>query len=450
MRIIVVGAGEVGSYVAELLSKEGNNVAIIELDPGRLGEVERQLDVHTIVGNGTHPRVLEDAGIEDADLLVAVTSQDSVNLLSCLVAKQAGVPRTIARIEAPDLRGRSATSIHKAAGADKVIDPDEATARAILGLLAYPGATAIETLGGGEVILIGAALQADAPICGQTLGEIGKRYEPDWDFIVGTITRNDDTIIPRSDHRLQAGDSLQVLCKRRARHQVAEQLGLERGRHQRLMLLGGGRTAEMLARWLVEERQSEVSLIERDPVRARQLAEQLDGLLVLQGDITDATLLASEEVGAHDAVIALTGEDDANILACLYAKSMGARETIAVLHRLELRGLLSEVGIDVALSPRTASANAVLEFVRGGLTQVARSLTSDVEVFEVEVEENSQAEDAIVAELGLPRDTLIAAVVRDGKPEIGRKWSQFRERDHVIVVSKSEKTASVRQLFARS
>jgi len=448
MRIVIVGAGEVGSYVAERLSREGLDVVVIELDPTKLSSVERNHDVQTILGNGTHPEVLAAAGADEADLLVAVTSVDSVNLLACLVGKQLGVDRAIARIEAANLRGRRAQKIHKAVGADQVIDPDDAVANDILNLLAYPGASEVQVLGNGEVIMITAELTEDAPLTGATLKDIGAMYEPEWEFIVGTITRGDQSVIPRSDHTLHAGDSVRVLCKRKARSTVTKLLGLERGTYRRVMLLGGGRTAERLARLLAEQN-NEVSLVERDEKRARQLAAELDGVLVLQGDITDARMLEDENVAHQDAVVALTGDDDANILACLYAKSMGASETISVLHRLELRGLLHEVGIDVALSPRTASANAVLRHVRGGVTQVATSLDSDIEVFEVEVERRSRAENAEIRDMGLPRDSLVAAIVRDGNPQIGRAWSTLRLRDHVVIVARPECAAHVRELFAR-
>jgi len=449
MRIVVVGAGEVGSYVSELLSKEGSDVAVIEKDPARLAAVEKRHDVLGVLGDGTHPETLRRAGIEQADLLVAVTQFDAVNMVSCLVAKEIAKPRTIARIESAGLRGPDMAGIHAAARADLVIDPDEATAQEIIGLLAYPGATEIAFLGNGAIIMIGATLSADAPFVGQTLAEIGEEHGPDWDFIVGTITRGSDSIVPRKDHRLEAGDEVRVLCKRRARKLVTELLGLHRGSHRRVMLLGGGRTAEILARNLIG-RGSEVTLVERQPKRCEELARELEGVLILEGDITDVELLESEDVGSQHAVIALTGEDDANVLACLFAKSMGARETIAVLHRLELRGLLHEVGIDAAISPRTASANAVLRQVHGGITQVTTFLESDIEVFELEVDPASKANGAIVAELALPKGTLIAAIIRGGKASIGRKWSEFRPLDHVVVVTRAEKVQEIREIFSRA
>lgn len=444
--MIVVGAGEVGSYVAELLTRHGNDVAVIETNRRRLADIEDQLDVLVVEGSGTHPQTLEQAGLTKAELLVAVTSNDEVNLISALLAKQAGVARTVVRIEAENLRGRGAQQLRDAIGADLVIDPDDETASEILDLLEAPGATEIAQLASGEVIVIGTTLQADAPLCGQTLSQIATRYEPDWDFLVAARTRKGDTIIPRADERLEPDDHLWVVAKRKAKREVLQLLGLQGGSHRRVMLLGGGRTAEIVARSL-SERPGAVTLIERDPVRARQLAERLDGVLVIEGDITDAELLAAEEAGTYDAVAALTGQDDANILACLYAKSLGAGETIATLHKLKLRELLTEVGIDVALSPRTASANGVLRFVRGDVARVATFLAADFEVIELEVGEDSKADGEVIRNLDLPKDVLIGAFVRDGKPRIGRGRSQLRERDHVVIFVRPVNVDTVRQIF---
>jgi trk system potassium uptake protein TrkA len=444
--VIVVGAGEVGSYVAERLSKEGHDVAVVELDAQRLRAVEERIDVLAVQGSGTSPRVLEQAGLDKADLVVAVTSFDSVNLVAALVAKEAGVDQSVVRVEDTDLRTKEAVPVHEAVGADLVIDPDQETAEEILELLEFPGATEIARMADGEVIVMGARLSADAPLVGRTLVDIAQEYEPEWDFLFGALSRGNTTVIPRGDHRLEANDLVRVLCKKRARHQLAELLGIAREVPRRVMLLGGGRTAEMVASSL-GGRGADVVVVERDTGRARELAERLDRALVLQGEITDSDLLAEAEVGTYDAVIALTGEDDANVLACLFARSEGAGETIAVVHRLSLLPLLNEAGIDAALSPRTASANGVLRFVRGGVAAVATFLEGEAEVLEVVVQEDSPADGALVAELRLPPDVLVGAIVRDGKAQIGRGRSQLRDRDHVVLFAMPSSVDDARRVF---
>lgn len=449
MRVIVVGAGEVGTHVAQLLSREGSDVTVIECSAARIAQIDKLLDVTIVHGSATDPEVMRSAGIKGVDLMVAATSQDEVNLVAALLAKIEKAKRIVVRLEHPGIRSESAKALHDAVGADLVIDPDESVAREILDLLTYPGAVEIARLADNEILMVGATLAADAPFTGRTLSEIGEQYEPDWDFIFCTITRQGKTIVPRKDFQLQAGDNVRVVCKTRARQNVLRQLGLETVEHHRMMILGGGRTGEILARALVAKGHV-VSIIDRDPERTRELAECLDGVLVLEGDITDASLLDEEDVGSYDAVIALTGEDDANILACLFAKKSGARETIAVLHRLELRHLLRDAGVDVAISPRTASANEVLRLVHGGVNAVATTLDDDIEFFEVEVDPLSPAAGATVRELKLPRDTLIAAIVRNGKPTIGRAGISFQVGDHVVFVAHGKDVDDLSRLFSAS
>ena len=442
----MVGAGEVGSYVADRLSREGHDVAVIERDSDVIRHLEEGLDVHTVHGSGTSPSVLAEAGADKADLLVAVTSDDETNLICSLIAKQIGVPQIIVRLESRELRSMDARDLHAAIGVDLVIDPDQETADEIIELLDYPGVSEIAEMGQGEIVVIGARLPAHAPLVGRTLQEVAMDYEPQWDFLFGAITRGDQTIIPRGNQTLEAGDLLRVVCRRRGRGELMKLLGLARAAPRRVMLLGGGRTAEIVANRL-SERGAEVVIVERDHSRAQDLAETLPRALVLEGEITDADLLTDERVGDFDAVIALTGEDDANILACLFAKSAGTIETIAVVHRLSLLPLLQDIGIDVALSPRTASANGVLRFVRGGVAAVATFLQGEAEVLELEVKEGSPADGAIVAELRLPRDVLVGARVRDGKAEIVRGRSQLRDRDHVVLFAVPEEVDELRRIF---
>ena len=446
MYVIVVGAGEVGTYVADRLSREGHDVAVVERDRAALRAVSERLDVLTLLGSGTNPEILREAGIDRAEMIVAVTSQDEVNLVCCLVGKQAGISRTVCRLEDADLRSKKSSALHDAMGVDLIIDPDFETAQEILELLEYPGASEVAEMAGGEVIVIGARLAPDAPIVGRSLREIAAEYEPEWDFLFGVITRGEETIIPRGDLRLEADDLLRVLCKRRARRQLMKLLGLARRAPRKIMLLGGGRTAEIVGRTL-DERGSDVVIVERDVDRATELAGRITGALILQGEITDSDMLEENDVGSFDAVLALTGEDDANILACLYAKLEGAKETIAVVHRLSLLSLLSEAGIDVALSPRTASANGVLRFVRGDVSAVATFLQGEVEVLELEVKEGSPADGGLVAELRLPKDVLVGAFVRDGKAQIARGRSELRDRDHVVLFSMPGSVEDVRRVF---
>jgi trk system potassium uptake protein TrkA len=434
-------------HISARLSKEGHDVALIDRSAQAIAEAEERLDVATLVGRGTSPLVLEQAGIAKADLFVAVTNDDAANLVATLVAKQAGVETSIVRLQNDDLRGVEASRMRKAMGVDHVIDPDFETAQEIFELLRFPGASEIFPMVGGEVMIIGARLPATAPMVGQTLHELAQAHEPHWDFLIGSITRKGQTQIARQDLRLEADDHLRMVCNQRGRAQLLKLLGLKTQASRRVMLLGGGHTARTLAQRL-QDAGAFVTIVEHKPARARELAERLERTVVLEGEITDPDLLAQEEIGRQDVVIALTGDDDANILACLFAKASGAAETIAVIHRLALLPLVHEAGIDVAISPRTAIANAVLRYARGGeISSVTTFLEGEAEILELTVKEQSLADGAVVAELPLPKDVLIGAVVRDGNAEIARGRTRLREKDRVIAFAMPEASAAVRRIF---
>jgi trk system potassium uptake protein TrkA len=437
VHVIVIGAGEVGSYVADRLSREGVDVYVIERDAKRAAHLAETVDVEVITGSGTHPKTLALAGVETADLLVAVTKSDEVNLIASMLAKQADVPKTIVRLEAQELRGQDAAGIRRASEADLFIDPDEETAQEVLSLIEMPGASEVAKLGNGEVLVIGARVPEDAPIVGKSLIEPGVENEPEWDFIVSSIRRGEETVIPRGDYTIAANDLVRVVCKRSARRKVAKLLGLARDVPREILLLGGGRTATIVADKL-RHTGARVQMIERDPDRARELAEQLDGVRVLNGDITDSDVLDEADLPRIELVAALTGEDDANVLASVYAKAAGVPETIAVVHRLNFLSLLGRVGVDAALSPRTATANGVLRFVRGDVAQVATFLEGEVELLEFEIHKGSAADGRSIAELKLPRDVLISAVVRDGRSQIARGRTTLRKGDHVIVMAEPQ------------
>ena len=445
----MVGAGEVGSYVAARLSREGNDVVVVDERRDPLSRLERDNDVLTVAGDATNPSTLAEAEVDKVEVLVAVTQSFKTNLLVCLQARQARGERelsTIARIDDPELRGPAGRKIREAMGVDLVLDPDEQTASAIQELLLYRGARNLYEMAGGEVLLVGARLTDDAPVVGRSVGEIGVSYEPEWDFIFGEIVRDGESQVVRQETILQPQDLLRVVCRRKGRRELMTLLGLHRTEVKRVMLLGGGRTAQLLASRL-NERGVEVALVEVRQERCEYLAEKLPDSMVLHGDITDTDLLAAERVGDFDAVVASTGEDDANVLACLYAKSMGAPETIAVVHRLSLLGLLEQVGIDAALSPRTASANSVLRYVRGDVAAVATFLEGDVEVLEFEVAPKAPADGSAVKDIELPDNVLLAAIVRDGNAQIARGRSVLRARDHVIVFAKPHLVDEVKRAF---
>lgn len=449
VRVLIVGAGEVGSYVAERLSQQDHDVVVIDRDYTILEPLRTSLDVLTVTGSGTNPKKLAEAGIDRADLLVAVTDSDEVNLLACLHAKQVERDRpirTIARIEDPDLRGPKGKSIREAVGVSLVLDPDEQTASSLLELLDYRGASYVHQMFDGELLIVEARLGDDAELVGMSMSEVGATYEPDWAFIFGVLQRAGETTVMRADTVIEPDDHLRAVCLRKGRSELLRIMGLHKSKLRRVMLLGGGRTAELLAKQLAD-RGVEVVVVERDRDRCVYLGGLEFRVLAIEGDIQDVDLLEREGVGDFDAVVATTGEDDANVLACLYAKNAGASEALAVVHRLSLLQLLEQAGIDAALSPRTATANSVLGMVRGGVSSVATFLEGDVEALELEVMGGSKADGSDVRALHLPGQMLLAAIVRDGKARIARGHSTLRARDHVLTFVTPEVVDEVKQIF---
>ena len=449
MRVVIVGAGEVGWYLAQRLGAEGNDVVVVEQDAAIAAAIGAELDVQVVVGSATVPSVLRSAGIEGASLFAGVTQNDEVNLIASLLAKSFGVEQTVARIQTEELRGPQGAQLLEAMQADVIIDPDADTADEIMELAHVGGADEVYPMSGGDLLVLGAVVGEGSSLVGRDLADVGREFEPNWDFLFGALTRKGETVIPRGDQVLEAGDHVRVLAKRTARRDVMELLGTVSRRARRVMVLGGGAVGSRVAERLQAEGAT-IVLVEQDPERAAALSERLPRVTVVQGNITDTELLLEESIGQMDLVIAATGDDASNVLACAYAGAEGEAFTVAVLHRLALLPLVRQFGIDAALSPRTASANAVLRHIRGGTASVATFLESDIEVNEFTIEPDSAADGTTVANLHLPHSVLLGAVIRpDGAAEIVRGRTTLAADDNVVVFSRSDALPATRRVFAR-
>jgi trk system potassium uptake protein TrkA len=445
VRVLIVGAGEVGWFLAQRLRGEGLDVAVVEVDPGRAEALGSELDVQVVNGSGSSPTDLQAAGIERADLLAAVTQVDEVNLIASLLGKEHGVDTTIVRLENAELRGHGGAYIRRAVGADVVVDPDADTADEIYELVHTTGTDEVYPMANGELAVIGAVIAENSPLANRHLEEIGRSMEPNWNFLFGAVTRDNETVVPRGDQELLPGDHVRVICKSSAKGELLELLGVAGTNASRVMILGGGAVGSRVAERLADEG-ADVVLIERDEERAASLARRLRRVVVVRGEATDTQLLLDESVSDMDAVIAATGEDGSNALACAFAISEGAAYTVVVLHSLALLPLVRRFGVDAALSPRTASANAVLRRVRGGAA--VTFLESDSEVDEIEIAAGSKAHGAVVADLHLPRDILIGAVTRPDAPaEIVRGTTELRAGDHIVVFGRPRAISAAKPIF---
>ena len=447
MHVVIVGAGEVGWYLAQRLGAERHDVVVIEQNEAIASAIGAELDVQVVIGSATLPSTLQAARIDRADLLAGVTQNDEVNLIASLLAKEAGVPQTVVRIQTEELRGESGAPLREAMCADVVIDPDADTADEIMELTESSGADEVYQMSGGDLIVLGCTIGEGSALAGSTLAEIGASFEPDWSFLFGALTRGGETVIPRGDQRLEAGDHVRVLTSRHDRNKILELLGASHRRAKRVMVLGGGAVGSRVAERL-EMAGADVVLVEHDLDRARVLSERLPRITVVRGDIEDTDMLSEESISDKDLVIAATGDDAANVLACAFAASGRDTFTVAVIHRLSLLPLVRQFGIDAALSPRTASANAVLRHVRGGTASVATFLESDIEVDEIEIEAGAEADGAVVSELHLPHSIVLGAVIRPGEPgRIIRGYTVLNAGDNVVVFARPESLPALRKVF---
>jgi trk system potassium uptake protein TrkA len=444
VHVVIVGAGEVGWYLAQRLGAENHDVVVVEQNEVIARALGDELDVQTVVGSGTHPSVLRAARVERADLMAGVTQDDEVNLIASALAKQLGAAQTVVRLQTDELRGPDGAFLRELMHADLIIDPDADTAEEILRLVSVSGADEVYPMASGNLVVLGAVIGPDSPMVDQTLAEISSVDH--WRFLFGAATRDGETVIPRGDLSVAAGDHVRVLTHVDMQTEVLESLDAAGKRVRRVMVLGGGSVGARVAESLV--RSAEVTLVEREHARAMALAEKLKRVTVVEGDITDTNLLTEESVATMDVVIAATGEDTANVLACAFAAAESEAFTVAVLHRLALLPLVRQFGIDAALSPRTASANAVLRQLRGGASSVATFLESDVEVDEFVIQPGSPGDGAIVRDLHLPRSVLLGAVVRtDGTSEIVRGATTLHAGESVVLFARPAALVDVRRVF---
>ena len=432
MRIFIVGAGAVGSYLAEKFSNEGHDVVVIESDPERAAAAQAEIDCLVINGNGASVETLKGAGLEDADLLIAVSSSDAVNVLACAAATQLKIPRKVARVEDPQLKAEV-----EALGVDLVIDPDEAAARELLRLAQSGGIAEKIDFAGGELVLLGAHVDPGAAVIGHTLAEL-RESVTGWDWLVVATIHEGKTMIARGTTIIESRDHILMMANRDGVEQAYEWLELSSKPAEKAIVLGGTRLAKLASRLLVDNG-IHTTLIEPDWERCKSLAAALPGVTIVRGHITDPKMLEAEGVRATDTVMALTGWDGENVLAALVAKKKGAKEAIVRFTNTALIGLLAEAGIDASVSSRMSAANEILRFVRRGVIHsVVTFADSDAEAIDLEVGPSSPAIGRTLADLHLPHTMIIGGIQRGAGAFVPRGTSKIEVGDHLIVITLPE------------
>jgi trk system potassium uptake protein TrkA len=446
MRVIIVGAGEVGYHLAERLSQESQDVVVVETDPERAERASELLDVMTVVGNGASIPVLEEAGVREARILLAVTSQDEVNLISCLAATRLGVDYTIARISNPDYYARGSVLSRERLGIDLMINPEREAAREAFQLLQSAAATDVANFAEGQVQLIGLVVREKAPVCGKTLARLGEEYRG-YPYVTVAIVRNGETIIPDGNSTIEAGDQIYMLSPTSEVPSIPPLAGYEPFQLKRVMIAGGSAEGQFLAE-ILEEHGVECTILDHDRRRCLELAEALPRSLVLHADATDLELLEMEGVSGIDGFVAATGHDETNLLASLLAKTVGAHKVVSLIEKFEYLPLVPRVGLDAAVSPRMSAVNAILRYVRRGRVMTVATLKGiEAEAIEFRVGDDAPIADRLIADLGFPAGAVIGTIIRGKDIIIPRGMDRVLAGDEVIVFALPEALPQVEKFF---
>jgi trk system potassium uptake protein len=443
MRTVIIGAGEVGSNTARMLSEEGHDVVLIEQDETLVERASEQLDVLVIHGNGASPRLLAEAGIDKADLLVAASSSDEANIIACLAAKAKGVSRTVARIHNPDYYDPQEPFAEEMLGIDFVIHTEQMAAQEIKEALLVPGAINVETFAEDSIEVAEVILNEGSPAVGRTLRDLRL---PEASLVVGVV-RHGEALVPRGDTVLERRDHVLLISGRRHIAEVVKAVTTDTDPVKEVTIYGGGRIGLRLALALEKVGMS-VRVIERDEARARYVASQLRRGFVLHDEGISRDFLLQERVDRSDAFVAVTGDDRANLLAAMYARQLGARMTIAGVSSGEFAPLADALGVDVTISPRMLAAEAILRFVRRGEIVDVALLESGAEMIELRVPPQSRVAGRPLSEVGFPEGAIVAALLRDGDVVIPTGSEVLKPGDDAVVFTVEDAIEEVERLFA--
>lgn len=446
MFIIVGGAGEVGFHVARALRDEGHDVAVIEPDPQRLERLG-DLDVLSIQGNIASKKVLEEANVEHADLLIACTGRDEVNMVAAALGKTYGL-RTIARINETEYLNVPYSKDYAAMGIDVAVSPEMVAAIRIKRLLNQPDLINADVFAQGKVFIAEGRVTEDAFVVGKKVSDV----EPPANFIMFAMYRGDDVLIPKGNTRFQAHDRLlMAMPSKEVMADVEPYIGRMRPAEsnrdvRRVMIAGATRIGIHLAR-LLEQSKREVVLLDADEERCRKAGEKLEKTLVVHGDVTDRDLLIQENVDTFDAFVGCTRIEEYNVLAALMAKQLGVDMTVAVINQPELKQFLETLDIDLAVAPRLSTVGAILKHVHADDEELSLQNTGEERIIQLRVHDGSPIAGRSIRKAGLPNHAIIAAVVRGEEVILPRGEDTIQPGDHVVAYALSEAVTKLEKLF---
>lgn len=451
MKIIVLGAGQVGASVAHSLSNEENDITVVDTDASRLKVLQERLDIRAVVGHASHPKVLVRAGIEDADLIIALTNSDEVNMTACQVAYTLyNTPTRIARVRCSDYIENSELFDREHCPVDVLISPETLVTEHIARLIEYPGALQVLDFADGRAQLVATQANAGSPLVGHRLQTLREHMPANADARIAAIYRQDKTIIPDGSTVIEENDIVFFLAAQRNIRTMMKELRPLGNPARRIILAGGGNIGSNLARRL--ERRHHVKIIEQNFDRAEAIAENLEKTIVLVGDCADVELLREEAIDTTDIYCALTNDDEANILSSMLAKQMGAKKVIALVNRAAYVDLIESGPIDIAISPQQVTIGALLTHIRRGnmvrVHSLRRGAAEAIEAIALGDKRSSKVVGRTIEEIDLPTGTTIPAVVRGDEVIIAHHDTVIQEHDHVILfVPDKRQIAAVERLF---
>ncbi len=446
MKVIIVGAGEVGFHIAQRLSEENQDVVLIDQDPEQIKRVGDNLDVQAFLGSGTSPRILKDARIQEADMLLATTDSDEVNLISCLIAKNLN-PYLIkvARLRNEEYVNELPLLLDKDhLGIDHVINPQSEMVRSVQRLMEIPGASEVIDFVEGRVKLIGVMVDEKSPFAGRKLLSFTKA---EGDILVGAIIRKNQVIIPHGNDSILAEDLVYLVTRSQELDQTLALFGVKEKSLRRVIIIGAGQTGQALAR-AMDRAKISTKIIEKDEAICAQLSAGLSNVIVINGDGTDKELLEEENIGSADFLVAITGDEESNILISLLAKGLGTRKTITRVSKLSYLPLMSAIGIDTVVSPRLAAVRAILQYIRPGkILSVAPLKGEHAEAIEAEALETSDIVNKPLHKIKIPKGVIIGAIFRENEIIIPRGDTVIIPGDRLIIFALQQMLPKLEKLL---
>jgi len=448
LKIIIVGAGEVGFHIAQKLSEENQDVFLIDKDPEKIRRITENLDVQALLGSGTSPEMLKTSGIKDADMLVAATDSDEVNLIACLFARHLNpYILKVARVRSQEYLKEKDLFSQDILGIDQIINPESVMVDTIRNLMLVPGASDVIDFVGGRVKLIGITVKPDSPLAGRQLLSF-KGFEGK--ILVGAIVRGEQVFIPHGEDTIHPSDLIYLVVRADEVPAGLGLLDLQEKEVRRVIIVGAGETGSALAAAL-DQTKLNVKIIDKDSQKCAALAEKLERVIVINGDGTDRNLLQEENISDVDFMVAVTGDEESNVLISLLAKGLGAKRNITRISKLSYIPLVSAIGIDTVVSSRLSAIRAILQYIRRGkIISVAPLKGEHAEAIEAEALETSDIVNIPLSKVKFPRGALVGAVVRGDDIIIPRGDTVIKAKDRLIifalqkVVPKLEKLLTVK------